>query len=285
MIATRSVQGRAGVMAAVTLAAVVTVALPGRGLAAPTTSVKPVHLTAQTTASAGRWLTERGSLTKIAAISRRDARHFFNSTRSFVVGHAVTGYAAAPVADFTSYAAFGKAVGHLHRGQWVMYDNEHWSITPVDEQRHPAAYMRKFAHLAHQHGLKVIEAPARDLMSVPHGDCTRQPGQTTDKAYLACGIPQDARYADIYEIQAQADQPTASSYTSFVKAARNHALAANPHLVLLAGLTTDRGGSPAQIFACWNATRKLVAGYWMNTNAGTIRVAANALTKIRQAGG
>lgn len=69
------------------------------------------------------------------------------------------------------------------------------------------------------------------------------------------------------------------------RAARRQALAANSHLVLLAGLTTDRGDSPAQIFACWKATRKLVAGYWMNTNAGTTRVAANALTRIRQAGG
>jgi hypothetical protein len=285
MIGRRSAQGQAGVMAAVTFASVMTVALPIRGLPASAASVRPADLTAQTTSSAGRWLTESDSLTKIAAISRPDASHFFNSTRSFVLGHAVPGYAALSVAGFRSYAAFAKAVGHLHRGQWVLYDNEHWSFTPVDEQRHPAAYMRKFAHLAHQHDLKVIETPARDLMSVPGGDCVRQPGQTTDKAYLACGIPQDARYADIYEIQAQADQATASGYARFVKAARHQALAVNPHLVLLAGLTTDRGGSPALIVACWKATHKLVAGYWMNTNTGTVRVAANALTRIRQAGG
>jgi hypothetical protein len=285
MIGTRPILARAGVTAAVTVAAVVTLGQPVPGLAVPTTSVMPARPAVQTTSSHGRWLTGSRSLTQIAAISRRDARHFFNSSRSFVIGHAVAGYAAAPVADFKSYAAFGKAIGHLHRGQWVLYDNEHWSFTPVDEQRHPAAYMRKFAHLAHQHGLKLIEAPARDLMAVPGGDCTRQPRQTTDKAYLACGIPRDARYADIYEIQAQADQPTTSGYAAFVKAARRQALAANPHLVLLAGLTTDRGGSPAQIFACWKATNKLVAGYWMNTNAKTVRVATDALTRIRRAGG
>lgn len=285
MMGTRSFRGRAGVVAGVTLAAVVTQALPVRGLAAPATSVKLAGLTAQATASAGRWLTGSDSLRHIAGISRRDARHFFSSSRSFVIGHAVSGYAAAPVTDFKSYAAFGKAIGHLHRGQWVLYDNEHWSFTPVNEQRHPAAYMRKFARLAHQHGLKVIEAPARDLMAVPGGDCTRQQGQTTDKAYLACRIPRDARFADIYEIQAQADQPTASGYARFVKAARRQARAANPHIVLLAGLTTDRGGSAAQILACWKVTSKLVAGYWMNTNAGTVRVATDALTQIRQAGG
>lgn len=285
MMGTRSFRGRAGVAAGITLTAVVTLALPVRGSAAPTTSVKLGHLTAQAASGAGRWLTGSGSLTQIAAISRRDARHFFNSSRSFVIGHAVSGYAAANVADFKSYVAFGKAVGHLSRGRWVLYDNEHWSSTPVDEQRHPATYMRKFARLAHQHGLKVIEAPARDLMSVPGGDCTRQQGQTTDKAYLACGLARDARHADIYEIQAQADQPSESTYARFVKAARRQALAANPHLVLLAGLTTDRGGSAAQIFACWKATHALVAGYWMNTNAGTVRVATDALTRIRQAGG
>lgn len=224
-------------------------------------------------------------MTEIAALNRRDAQHFFDSGRSFVLGHAVRGYAAASVVGFRSYAAFAKKVGQLHRGQWVLYDNEHWSLTPVDEQRHPAKYMRKFAQLAHSHGLKVIETPARDLMSVPGADCVRQPGQTTDKAYLMCRIPQDARYADIYEIQAQADQPDTAGYTSFVKAARRKALDANSHLVLLAGLTSDRGGSPAQIFACWKATSKLVAGYWMNTNAGTSRAATKALTLIRQAGG
>lgn len=285
MIGTRSIRGRAGVKATAAIAAVVTLTVPVSGLAAPTTSVKIAHLTAQATVSPQRWLTGSGSLTEIATMNRRDARHFFSSSRSFVIGHAVPGYAAAAVTDFKSYAAFGKVIAHLHRGQWVLYDNEHWSFTPVAEQRHPATYMRRFAHLAHQHGLNVIEAPARDLMSVPGGDCTRQPGQTTDKAYLACGIPQDARFADIYEIQAQADQPTASSYASFVKAARRQALGANPHLVLLAGLTTDRAGSPAQIVACWKVTNKLLAGYWMNTNTATVRVATNALTRIRQAGG
>lgn len=275
MIGTRAI-------AAVVLAAAVTFGLPVSGLAAPTTSVK---LTAQASSSQERWLTNSDSLTQIAAISRRDALHFFNSGSSFVIGHAVHGYAAAPVRDFQSYGAFGKAIGHLHRGQWVMYDNEHWSLTPVGEQRHPAAYMRKFARLAHRHGLKVIEAPARDLMAVPGGDCTRQNGQTTDAAYLACGIPQDARYADIYEIQAQADQPSSSGYADFVKAAGNQALTANSHLVLLAGLTTDRGGSSGQVFACWKASRKLVAGYWMNTTKGTVRTAARALTRIRRAGG
>lgn len=277
MIGTRSIRGRAGVMAAVTLAAAVTFALPVAGLAAPTAS-------AASTSSA-RWLTGSDSLTQIAAISRRDARHFFDSSRSFVLGHAVTGYAAAPVAGFRSYAAFTMAVGRLHRGQWVLYDNEHWSFTSVNEQRQPATYMRKFAKLAHQHGLKVIETPARDLMAVPGADCTPKPGQTTDKAYIACGLPRAARFADIYEIQAQADQPNAADYTRFVKAARRQALAANRHLVVLAGLTTDRGGSAAQIFACWKATRKLVAGYWMNTNAGTVSVATDAFTRIRQAGG
>ena len=284
MIGTRSIPGWACV-AAVTLAAVIGLAMPVRGLAAPTLSARLARLAAQASPSAGRWLAESRSVTEIAAISRRDARHFFGSSRSFVLGHAVTGYAAVPVAGFRSYAAFGKAVGHLHRGQWVLYDNEHWSFTPVREQRHPATYMRKFAHLAHQHGLKVIEAPARDLMAVPGGECTRQPGQTTDQAYLACHIPQDARYADIYEIQAQADQPSTSGYARFLTSARRKALAANQHLVLLAGLTSDRGGSAAQIFACWKATNKLVAGYWMNTNAGTVRTATNALTRIRQGGG
>ena len=272
-------------MAAVTLAVVVTLALPVRGLAVPTASAKLGHFAAQATSSAGRWLAESGSVTEIAANSRRDARHFFNSSRSFVLGQAVKGYAAVPVAGFRSFAAFANAVGHLRSGQWVLYDNEHWSFTPVVEQRHPATYMRKFAQLAHRHGLKVIETPARDLMAVPGGDCTRQPGQTTDRAYLACHIPRDARYADVYEIQAQADQPNSSAYTGFVKSARRQALAANPHLVLLAGLTTDRGGSAAQIVACWKSTSKLVAGYWMNTNAGTIPVATDALTRIRQAGG
>lgn len=69
MIGTRFVRGSSGVVAAVTLAAAVSVALPVRGLAAP----------ARAAVSAGRWLTGRDSIfTKVVRMGGEyGLYHFF----------------------------------------------------------------------------------------------------------------------------------------------------------------------------------------------------------------
>ncbi len=59
-----------------------------------------------------------------------------------------------------------------------MYDPENWSATPVNEQQDPVKYMTLFGQLAHANGLKVIQAPALDLGTVPGSVLPRQAGES-----------------------------------------------------------------------------------------------------------
>jgi hypothetical protein len=49
-----------------------------------------------------------------------------------------------------------------------------------------------------------------------------------------------------------------------VAAAAAQARAANPHVVIYAGLSTQRVTSAAELIQDYMATRNLVDGYWMN---------------------
>lgn len=55
--------------------------------------------------------------------------------------------------------------------QWGYYDPGLWSPTPMTEQQDPGTYMRLLAQLAHAHGYRVIEAPARDLGETAESFC------------------------------------------------------------------------------------------------------------------
>ncbi len=243
--------------------------------------------TTSTTTTPEQWVTDNPMLNQLNTIDPVSAQWFFNTSHSFVLGGAVSGFAATPVSKFDSYAAFSQALaaGTLPSGlKWVAYDNEDWSATPLVEQQNPAKYMRLFANLAHKHGLHVIETPARDLVLVSGATCTKKAGQTLDQAYLACKIPADARYANIFEIQAQADETVSTSaYANLVATANKQVLAVAPTITVMSGLTTDGGQTATQVFDCWNVTHGEVAGYWMNTTSATVSVAAQALDEIRAA--
>ncbi len=234
-----------------------------------------------------RWLIGRAMLNQLA-LSDPAAASFFNTPQAFVMSRSLTGYAATSIVYYSSYASFAEAVGGagLATGaKWVLYDNEDWSATPLDEQQHPAYYMQAFATLAHAHGLLAMETPARDLVNTPGADCTRQRGETVDQAYIRCRIPADSRYADMFEIQAQADEGNAAQYAWLVGAARDQVLGVNPAATLMAGLTTDRGFSVAQIVACWHAATPIVKGFWMNTTAATVALTGQVLDTVQATSG
>lgn len=232
------------------------------------------------------WLMTSDHLSALYAQDPQTATWFFNTPNSFSMGDAVTGLNATVVKGYKSYSAFAGDVANNQipaSVKWVQYDNESWNLTPTVEAQHPAKYMQEFAQLAHQHGLKVIETPARDLMVVSGADCRSQSGETSEAAYIRCGIAADAQYADIYEIQAQALQPSVTAYQNFVTAALAQLRTKNPTMPVLAGLTTDRGDSANVIYANWQATHNQVSGYWMNTTTPTFPVAKTVLDTIRSA--
>jgi hypothetical protein len=232
------------------------------------------------------WLMTSDHVGALLSQDPLSADWFFNTPNSFSMGASVSGLSATSVQGYKSYAQFSSDIAnHVipSTTKWVTYDNESWTQTPLDESQHPAHYMQAFAGLAHQHGLKVIETPARDLMDVKGGDCVVQKGEAAETAYIRCGIAAAAQYADIYEIQAQALQPSVSAYKNFVTATVAQVKAKQPSITVMAGLTTDRGDAASQIFANWQATHTQVSGYWMNTTTPTFPVAKTVFDDIRTA--
>ncbi len=235
-------------------------------------------------ASPTRLLVTSNILSGLATKDPAIAQEFFNTPQAFVKSNPVNGYAATPIASYTSYAQFAQdlADGKFPKGYtWVMYGIESTTNTPTIEKQHPDVYLPKFAKLAHQHHLKVIEVPGVDLVYVAGSDCHYKYPETSAQAYIRCHIPSDANQADIYLIEAQGDESNLNEYVSLVNSAVTQVRAANPKITVMSGLTTDRGNSVAQIVACWKATHNKVAGYWLNSTAPTLAEADQVLQSIQ----
>jgi hypothetical protein len=218
------------------------------------------------------WLIGYRELRALSGIAPGVVRRAIKAQTLFVLGpphqSSRTGQA---VAVFKSYALFSRELSTIPPAtHWVLYDNEHWAQTPVTEQRHPVRYETLFANLAHRHGFRVILTPGQDLAKVRTGHGSRQvSGNAVWQRYLAMRLPAvSARLADIYEIQAQADElpqfRAAGTYLRVVRAAAGQARAANPGAVIFAGISTNRVTSAPEMFHDFMAARKLVAGYWLN---------------------
>ncbi|HEV2373973.1 MAG TPA: hypothetical protein VGS19_17680 [Streptosporangiaceae bacterium] len=175
------------------------------------------------------------------------------------------------VADFKSYVGLEQAITRRmipSTTHWVMYDNESWPQTPANEQRDPQRYETLFARLAHKHSLKVILAPAQDLVPGFSRTVFRS-GHALWQHYVDLHFAAfSARVADIYEIQAQPYEfgpyRQSGTYLQFVRAAVAQAKAANPRVQVFAGLSTARVSTAAQLTQDFHAAAGLVSGFWLN---------------------
>jgi hypothetical protein len=176
---------------------------------------------------------------------------------------ALTG--AIPVVTFSAVSDLGRAVtgGQLPAGTHaVLYDPEAWPYTPPAEQRNPVKAARQARDIAHAHGLELIVAPALNLTTLRPSSGPRW--QQFLHLGLAGGI---AKAADVIELQAQSLERDTATYAEFVRAAAAQARAANPEVTVLAGLSTNPPGAAVtsqQLTAAIQATRGIVAGYWLN---------------------
>jgi Tfp pilus assembly protein PilV len=147
----------------------------------------------------------------------------------------------------------------------ILYDDENWPLTSVSEQRDPDSAQAQAASLARAHGLQLIAAPATDLSRV------LAPGERGYDAYLRLNLAGGAaRSADVVDIQAQGSESDAATYTDFVRRAAAQARAANPKVVVLAGISTNPSGrhvTADQLRAAIAATSSTVDGYWLNIPA------------------
>jgi hypothetical protein len=189
----------------------------------------------------------------------------------------LAGVVAEPVVTFASAAVLETAVrsNQLPRGVFgVMYDPEDWAFTPASEQQDPVQAATSAAAVAHAHGLRFIVAPAIDLTAILSAGGTAPRW----RQFLDLGlIGRLAKVADVVDIQAQSLEQDAGVYTTFVEAAAAQASAgsqASPGIGLVAGLSTNPPGAPVdaqQLTAAIQATRSVVAGYWLNVPSPGIR--------------
>lgn len=177
------------------------------------------------------------------------------------------GWTSLPTANFKSYAEFHSVVeaDRMHPSiRAVLYDPEAWSLTPPAEQRDVATYMMRFSALARAHGWKVVLTPSNDLMNVQ----VKRKGETNRQAYVRYRIAESAaRHADVLEVQAQALEQTPSAYREYVRQTHAQAVAANPEVVFLSGLTANLQGMPVSgptMYDAATSVRDVVDGFFLN---------------------
>jgi hypothetical protein len=210
------------------------------------------------------------SLLGQAGLGPRQVEELFGTRGTFLINASGGLGGAIRTATFTSYATLRTALadGTLPRGtRAVLYDNEDWTLTPVNEQRNPAKYEALAAALAHAHHLLFVSTPATTLTD------RLAPGATDHyAAYLRLGLAASAaRYADAIDIQAQGSEADLATYAAFVRSATQQARAANRHVLVFAGISTNPDGqqvTAAQFAAAVNAVRRYVSGFWLNVPAG-----------------
>ena len=161
-----------------------------------------------------------------------------------------------------SLARFHQAT--MSANSYVLLDLEDWSKSPVSEQKHPVATYAQATLLAKKRGKVLIATPAFDLIhSVqPHYHGPIYP------EFIRLGLARRiARYASVYEIQAQGIENIPSRYRALVLAIARQVQETNPHAIILAGLSTGPSGQKTTAKILYQdvlATRHIVAGYWLN---------------------
>ena len=215
------------------------------GAAAATLSMTPASA-----AATGNWVMTGWNIHQLNQLSPATASHFFNTPASYATGPNTT---ASPVSDgfttngvlvYNSYAQFAADIANhaiAPAYTWVMYDLEYWAQTPLNEQQNPAQYMQQFGQLAHANGLKVIEAPGRDLGLVPGAACPMG-RENLDHWYLRCNIPgAAAASADMLVVQDQVNTTNPAEFDYLYTTARTQAQAANPAITVDAEVSTTYG--------------------------------------------
>ncbi len=228
------------------------------------------------------WLIAASALQRLREVpgAAALAQETFDHPETFVIvgekpPHFLTRWKCQWGLSFPSYHAFDKRMkqGTLpHRVKFIILDQESWRFTPEKEKLNPSYYIRKSALLAHQYHLKLIATPAVDLVNSEIGRRRFSTHFSKYSAFLKLKIPQKCgAYADLYEIQAQGSEKNLKIYLSFVKRAAHQAAKINPHLIILAGLSTNPSGQKVtaeRLYRDFQTTREFVEGYWLNVPAG-----------------
>lgn len=244
---------------------------------------------AASAATTPSWLMGAGTLNGITAAAPSTAS-VLNAPTAYGAGSSLTGdpiqpgIAATPVLAYTSYAQFAADLAHAAISfpyQWVEYDPEKWTQTPLNEQQSPSRYMQLFGQLAHAHGLKVIMAPAMDLGYVAGSVNPRLPRETIVHWYLRAGIAAAAATAgDIVNVQGESQTTNLPAYDALVNGAAAQARTANPGVQVFAEVSTVNGTLAQMTAAAESVTPD---GYYVAA-PGAIAEAAQFVQNMQAAG-
>jgi hypothetical protein len=192
-----------------------------------------------------------------------ELNYFFNNPNTFEIGAGRLMPDAVQTIDFQDYSVEENDIANHRYAGAALYDLENWSFSPLIQQENPASYQQIAAQEAQTAGLTAIESPALDLLSVDG-----KGAEPYWKQYLQDGFAADAaRYSNVYEIQAQSLELSPSKYISFVTEAAEQARAANPHVEIIAGLSTySANGSVtgAELYQDAMGVASSVNGFWLN---------------------
>lgn len=222
-------------------------------------------------------------LAGIQQIDPAVAAHFLNTRNAILytlnnnVNPVPSGWRSMGGMKFAAFANFNAALsagGIDPHVSVVIYDNEKWNnsgATPHNEQIAPASYTAQFGSLARNHCYAFMATPANDLVQ----DQLDYVGGSLASYYLATGQyqgsgenfpPWAAASANIFDIQAQA-YTIDGQFVSFTTTAAAQAVAANPSIKILVGLSTNYGTAQDMYNAVLSTyTLPNVAGYWINVS-------------------
>jgi hypothetical protein len=192
-------------------------------------------------------------------LSDQQLARLFDNRNTYLVGPAIPSFTSAHRTASTPTLTTSVPAG----ADALVYDDEDWPMTPREQQLDPAKFEAVNHAFAQAHHLTYIATPATDLVNVldPNGSGTVQ------DRFLKLGIIGDAaRNADVVDIQAQGLEGS-PRFADFVTRAAAQARAANPKVIVLAGVSTNPSGRAvsAQTLATdANAVRGVVDGYWLN---------------------
>jgi len=132
-----------------------------------------VHAVVSSPRSEGRmsWIVGVGELERLRALDPGLAGRVFDTPQTFALsaaGSPAGGFdRAVRTTSFGDENLLARAVsdGGLAQGtDAVIYDDEHWNLTPLAQQLHPSLYYHRAAEVAHRHGLLLLRRAANSAV-------------------------------------------------------------------------------------------------------------------------
>ncbi|MEY2343185.1 hypothetical protein AB4090_13905 [Acidithiobacillus sp. IBUN Pt1247-S3] len=204
------------------------------------------------------WMFSGSTITKLASLSLGAVllRGPLNTPDTWIMGQSQFQPPAATI--WSGAASLQKLPAALHDdARGVVLDLEHWRFTPVAEQSHPVQTYEQAATEAKRYGKWLMATPSLNLFHKrPLAD-----------AYLRSRIAyRIAPYVRAYDIQAQGLERNPARYAHFVSQVAQQLRAANPRIVMVAGISVNPGGAPVTLPELQRdivLTRGMVQGYWL----------------------